>query len=86
MQYIFDGKCHQYMPDFIVEGQVVEIKGDHFFKEDGTMQNPYDHSLDPLYEAKHQCMLANNVKIIKVSEMKDVLDYICSKYGKNYVK
>ena len=50
------------------------------------MQNPYDHSLDPLYEAKHQCMLANNVKIIKVSEMKDVLDYICSKYGKNYLK
>ena len=86
MQYIFDGKRHQYMPDFIVEGQVVEIKGDHFFKEDGTMQNPYDHSLDPLYEAKHQCMLANNVKIIKVSEMKDVLEYICSKYGKNYLK
>ena len=50
------------------------------------MCNPYDHSLDELYEAKHQCMLANNVKIIRVSEMKDILDYIYSKYGKNYLK
>ena len=87
-QYEFDGKIWHYIPDFYLPqlDQYVEIKGDHFFKEDGTMQNPYDHSLDPLYEAKHQCMLANNVKIIKVSEMKDVLEYICSKYGKNYLK
>lgn len=35
--YIFDGKQHWYMPDFIVEGCIIEIKGDHFFKEDGTM-------------------------------------------------
>lgn len=35
--YIFDGKQHWYMPDFIVEGKIIEIKGDHFFKEDGTM-------------------------------------------------
>ena len=74
------------MPDFIVEGTIIEIKGDHFFKEDGTMQNPFDHSLDGLYEAKHQCMLKNDVKIIKVSEMKDILNYIYEKYGKNYLK
>ena len=74
------------MPDFIVEGYIVKIKGDHFFKEDGTMQNPFDHSLDGLYEAKHQCMLKNDVKIIKVFEMKDILNYIYEKYGKNYLK
>ena len=53
IQYAFGGKQHQYLPDFIVDGQIVEIKGDHFFKEDGTMCNPYDHSQDALYEAKH---------------------------------
>ena len=74
------------MPDFIVEGQIIEIKGDHFFKEDGTMQNPFDHSQDGLYEAKHQCMLKNNVKIIKASQMKDILKYIHKTYGKGYLK
>ena len=84
-EYECEGKSHMYLPDFIVEGHVVEIKGDHFFKEDGTMCNPYDHSLDPLYEAKHQCMLSNNVKIIKASEMKDILSYVASKYGSSFV-
>ena len=37
-EYEFNQKIHRYYPDFIVEGQYIEIKGDHFFKEDGTMQ------------------------------------------------
>lgn len=85
-KYVHNGKDHWYMPDFFVDSQYIEIKGDHFFKEDGTMQNPYDHSQDALYEAKHQCMLANNMKIIRVSEMKDILDYVCKTYGKSYLK
>lgn len=51
--YSHCSKTYRYFPDFIVEGQVVEIKGDHFFKEDGSMQNPFDHTQDALYEAKH---------------------------------
>ena len=74
------------MPDFLVDGHYVEIKGDHFFKKDGTMQNPYDHRQDGLYEAKHQCMLQNSVKIMRVSEMKDIVDYVSCKYGKSYLK
>ena len=74
------------MPDFIVEGTIIEIKGDHFFKEDGTMQNPFDHSLDGLYEAKHQCMIANNVKILKSNEYQKIECYIENIYGKNYLK
>lgn len=85
-KYVHNDKDHWYMPDFFVDSQYIEIKGDHFFKEDGTMKNPYDHSQDALYEAKHQCMIANNVKIIRVSEMKDILDYVCKTYGKSYLK
>ena len=85
-KYEHDGKEHFYMPDFKVSGELVEIKGDHFFKDDGTMQNPWDHSQDALYEAKHQCMLKNIVKIIRVSEMKEILDYVKTTYGKNYLK
>lgn len=65
LMYKHDGKEHFYMPDFKVRDELIEIKGDHFFKEDGTMQNPYDHSQDGLYEAKHQCMIKNNVTILK---------------------
>ena len=85
-KYVFEGKEHFYMPDFIVDGQYVEIKGDHFFKEDGTMRNPFNHSQDGLYEAKHQCMVENNVKIMKTSDMQDILKYIYETYGKDYLK
>lgn len=67
-EYEHEGKTHRYFPDFIVEGQVVEVKGDHFFKDDGTMCNPFDHSQDALCEAKHQCMLKNNVHIARTDE------------------
>lgn len=30
--YVYAGKVHTYIPDFIVEGKIIEIKGDHFFK------------------------------------------------------
>lgn len=84
--YEYAGKSHVYMPDFKVDGKFIEIKGDHFFNEDGSMKNPWDSSLDGLYESKHQCMLKNNVKIVKVSEMKDILMYITETYGKSYLK
>lgn len=62
-EYEYDGKTHRYYPDFRVENEYIELKGAHFFK-DGKMINPYDSTQDALYEAKHQCMLKNNVKII----------------------
>ena len=80
LPYMYKGKQHWYIPDFIVEGQVVEIKGDHFFKEDGTMQNPYDNSQGGLYEAKHQCMIENNVTIILQSECDEYIKYVNAKY------
>ena len=84
--YTYDGKHHVYMPDFKVDGKFIEIKGDHFFNKDGSMRNPWDSSLDSLYEAKHQCMLDNGVKVIKTSEMNGIMKYITETYGKSYLK
>lgn len=53
-----------------IDDILVEVKGDQFFKEDGTMQNPYDHTQDDLYEAKHQCMIDNNVYIFTSNDIK----------------
>lgn len=47
---------------------------------------PYDHNYDGLYEAKHQCMLKNNVIILKYKEYVKYVKYVNEKYGKNYIK
>jgi hypothetical protein len=36
-EYEFNNEHHVYEPDFLVEETIVELKGDHFFKDDGTM-------------------------------------------------
>jgi hypothetical protein len=64
LEYEYENVKHIYKPDFrLDDGTLVEIKGTQFFK-DGKMINPWDHSKDGLFEAKHQCMKRNNVKII----------------------
>lgn len=75
LEYKYDNKKHIYNPDFEVDGQLYEIKGKHFFEND-KMINPFDRSQDDLYEAKHQCMLKNNVIII--SDFDDYLEYFYS--------
>lgn len=70
-EYIFENKKRIYHPDFEVDNKLIEIKGDHFFKEDGTMCNPFDHSQDKLYEAKHQCGLNNGVIFLTGKDLVD---------------
>lgn len=44
------------------------------------MCNPFDHSLDGLFEAKHQCMLQNNVTIITdIGVYKNSIDKMLTK-------
>jgi len=66
--YEFGGKIHKYNPDFRINNRLIETKGGHFLKEDGTWQNPFDHSCDELFEAKHRCAIKNNVLIFYDSE------------------
>ena len=94
-EYFIDGTKYFYCPDFKVGDQFYEIKGDQFFKEDGTMFLPYrkkswsDADYERMcskYQAKHQCMLANNVIILTSKDYQQYLDYVSEKYGKNYLK
>lgn len=84
--FIFENKAHSYFPDFEINGQLVEIKGDYFFKEDGTMQCPFDHTRDALFEAKHQCMIINNIKIYRSKDYQFAIDYFNQKYKKEDFK
>lgn len=82
-EYEYENNKHIYHPDFLVESEIYEIKGPQFFK-DGKMINPYDSSLNNLFEAKHQCMIKNNVKII--TDCTEYIDYVLQKYGNDYLK
>ena len=84
--YMYEDKVCFYFPDFDISGRLVEIKGDQFFKADGTMCNPFDHSLDAQYEAKHQCMLKNGVEIWRAQDYQKYLNYFNEHYDKNNFK
>lgn len=84
LTYKIDGEEKSYYPDFIVDGIYVEIKGLQFFENknpSNKMINPYNRSEkeDKIYEAKHQCMIKNNVKII--TDCEQYKKYTIDKYG-----
>ena len=96
-EYEHNGKKFLYFPDFFLEDeqQFVEIKGDHFFVESGQMICPFrkkkwsdERYADECakYEAKHQCMLKNNVKIMRSDEYLFFVQYIQEKHGKDFFK
>ena len=69
-----ENNIHRVYPDFIINCQLVEIKGAHFFRQDGTMYLPYRkpewsdeeyNYMCDLYEHKRQCLINNNVLILK---------------------
>ena len=85
-EYEYDGRTWTYHPDFLINGKVYEVKGDQFFRiNESTCQEEmycpycYDDWSDEYYnwvcgkyEAKHQCMLKNNVIILHESDIKNL--------------
>lgn len=57
-----------------------------FFNENGILIDPYDRSKDDIAIAKQQCMIKNNVIILKYEQYKFYLDYVKEKYGKTYIE
>ena len=94
-EYIFNSKKHRYYPDFKIGEDLIEIKGSHFFDKDGKMRCPFraktwtdedKAKIDNLYEAKHQCMLNNNVKILKSEDTKKYVEFVKQRYNKDYLQ
>lgn len=84
--YSYNGNEYSYFPDFKIENEFIELKGLQFFENkdvNGKMINPYDRSQDDKFEAKHQCMLKNNVKII--TDCSKYIDYVNLKYTKDFL-
>ena len=77
--YSFDGCDHVCFPDFVINGQLVEIKGDHLFKKmliENTIEN-----------AKYHCLLENKVEVWTSSTYNKYLNWFNKKgYDKNDFK
>ena len=82
LQYEINGQLHTYIPDFKIDGVLVEVKGDHLFDEHGNPIFDHKHS----WKEKYQCMLDNNVVIWKYENVKYFLDYVSQTYGKDYLR
>lgn len=78
-----DGKNHVYFPDFIVNGKIVEIKGDHFFNEKGEPYNKYTKSS---WKAKYDLILQKGGQILKFEDVKPYLNYVKENYGDGFLK
>ena len=85
IKYMYNGNEYVYVPDFSINGQLVEIKGDHFFNKDGELINPYDRNKDDISKAKWKCMLENNVKVFKKKDCAKYLRYVNEEYGDDFL-
>ena len=90
-EYEYDGNKHTYHPDFLVNGKIYEIKGDQFFRINEStgkeeMYLPWKGNLSDeeyeykcgLYEAKHQCMIKNDVIILREYELLNLKESLIS--------
>ena len=86
--YECEGTHHTYHPDFLVNDRIYEVKGDNFFrinketdKEEmyltwqGDLSDEEYEWKCKVMEAKHQCMLSNNVIILRKKDI-DNLDAV----------
>lgn len=76
-EYTYDNNIHHYHPDFLIDGKLYEVKGEQFF-DGGKMICPYNRNeyKDGLAEAKHQCMIKNDIIILKGDDIKKIKERI----------
>ena len=72
MTHIAGANDGSYRPNELVDPELQEV----FLKDTIKGENPYDRNQDGLYEAKHQCMIKNNVIILKNAELENLKLYL----------
>lgn len=96
LYYEFNNIEHRYFPDFKINTNLYEIKGDQLIDKNGNWIPPpqfkriatndeYLLECQRILE-KQKCAIQNNVKILTFKDCKIYLDYINETYGKNYLK
>lgn len=75
IEYYIRDKKHLYFPDFEIDGVLYEIKGDQFFRADGTMFDPSNPEKNYIAIEKQRLMKRLGVIIISKQEIKKYLDF-----------
>jgi len=78
-----NNKKHVYQPDFIVNNEFQEIKGDQFFNDKNEPWDPYHKNF---WWEKYNCLVNNNIKILKHSDIKQYINYVKKQYGNKFFK
>lgn len=95
LKYFNGKKMSTYYPDFLVEGEIVEIKGEHLIKHKQNKICPaFTKGLPEAdkqlianrHTAKYQCMIDNKVNIISNNKIQEYLDYVNSAYNKQFLQ
>lgn len=84
-EYQVNNKKYKYFPDFLINEKLYDIKGTQFFNDTGEYIDPYIKNTEKA-KAKYQCMLDNNIILLKDDFIKPILNYIKEKYGCDYLK
>jgi hypothetical protein len=77
-----DNLKHNYYPDFKVDNKLQEIKGNQFFNENNE---PFCKITNTWWKEKYDCMLSNNIEILREQDLSYVFDYIKQTYGNDYL-
>lgn len=87
-KYSVNGVEHAYYPDFIYNGEIVEVKGDHFVNDQGVLINPFsdDNKQQERFKIKQEIALKNGIKFLYYEDMIPILQYVEERYGKSYLK
>lgn len=85
LEYFIGDNKHLYFPDFDIDGQLIEIKGNQYIKDD-SLYNPYGEKDQSRAIAKDKCLKDNKVKLITSTLIKPAIDYVRNKYGRDFHK
>lgn len=83
LSYFINGQEKLYFPDFIVDEQLIEIKGNQFFNKNNE---PYNYYNKTFWWEKYNFLIKNNIKILKQKDLKPYINYVFQKYGKLFIK
>ena len=83
-EYFVNDKAHRYIPDFITDCKIVEIKGSHLF-DGNSLIDIYDIMSNEMLKAKTQCMLENVDEIITRKEIIPMIKEVKRLFGAHYI-
>ena len=85
--YYYNDEEFKYFPDFKIDDKIYEIKGDHFFNDNGVLIDPWDDSEygNGKAKAKYDCMLENHIIILRGNDIKPYYNWFKEKYGIKYL-